>query len=294
MGTGGYVISEKWLEIIAPSTPYIASFTENQLAHHSYDWDNGVIYQDGEGTLYTATPERYGIMQYECSDVCADYKDNTEEHVYSRDCLGTYVYAPVVGISYNANTEDAVTGMSVDENQIVYGGNAADQKTLPEREHYHFTGWYYDEQCTEPFDYTDALNANWTEVYAGWEKKATYTITVNYIDSNSGETISETYLSDGEEGSLYDVGTYDAIDIDTYRYIRTEGAALSGTSKEDVVINVYYARIETPVTPDEPEPPVTTKVPDTGDHMNVAAYGITGMLAISVAGALMILRRRHS
>lgn len=101
--------------VIAADTPYIATFTENQLAHHKYDWDKGVLYQDVEGHIYSSTPGSYGVLRYECVDVCADYKDNAEEHPYSFECDGTYVYAPLVAITYNANTDDEVTGMPVTE-----------------------------------------------------------------------------------------------------------------------------------------------------------------------------------
>ena len=283
--------------VTAAGSPYIASFTENQLAHHKYDWDNGVVYVDAQGNTYTATKDRYGIMQYQCTDVCEDYIDNTEEHPFSRNCKGTYVYSPLVGISYHANTEDQVTGMPVSEDDICYGSTATDQETVPVREHYNFTGWYYDAECTEPFDYSDELTDNWTEVYAGWEKKAEYTVTVDYYDLNSGETIGDSYSYKGEEGTSYDVTAYDRIDIDTYRYVRTDGDALSGTLNKDVVIKVYYAKTETPVTPDNPErpeTPLTPQAPDTSDHMNVFGFGIMGILAAGAAAALITLRRKHS
>ena len=90
---------------------------------------------------------------------------------------------------------------------------------------------------------------------------------------------------------------YDRIDIDTYRYVRTDGDALSGTLNKDVVIKVYYAKTETPVTPDNPErpeTPLTPQAPDTSDHMNVFGFGIMGILAAGAAAALITLRRKHS
>ena len=99
-----------------------------------------------------------------------------------------------------------------------------------------------------------------------------YTVTVNYLDKETGEKISASYVSPSRiEGSRYDVTDYDAIAIDGYTYDSTSGDALTGILNSNKVVNVYYVAEETdiddddtPTTdlPDEPDEGGETDIPD--------------------------------
>ncbi len=156
-------------DIIGKDKAKIGTLREDQLSHHKYDWNNGKVTDD-------ATADTYGVIQYACTDTCADYTEHTTEHANSFDCAGTYVYAPLVGLTFDANTTDTVNGMPAAQTQITYGGTATAPETVPTRESgsdqytYVFGGWYADPECTQEFDFSTALTENWTVVYAKWTR----------------------------------------------------------------------------------------------------------------------------
>ena len=157
-------------DIIGAEKAKIGTLTTAQLSHHNYDWSNGELTD-------VATPDAYGVVRYECTNVCADYTDHTGEHENSFDCAGTYVYAPAVGLAFDANAgTDTVTNMPENQTSIAYGGNGRTPAN-PEREsgssdwYWEFTGWYLDPECTTPFNFSTGLTDNWTVVYAGWERE---------------------------------------------------------------------------------------------------------------------------
>ena len=117
-----------------------------------------------------------------------------------------------------------------------------------------------------------------------------YTVTVNYYDKASGETIHTPYTDSKASGSSYDVTAQDKIAIEGYTYVETSGDALTGTLNGNKVINVYYTKdssIDDGNTPTDPgtdigddDVPVTpAKPPKTGDSMGlwIAAAMVSGM-----------------
>lgn len=159
-------------DIIGKDNAEIGALTEAQLAHHKYDWNSGKVTDD-------ATPDTFGVKRFACTDVCDAYTGNTTDHVNSFDCDGTYVYAPLVGLEFDANlpadvAEDAVQTPEA-QTQIDYQGTGTEPEALPTivvgDMQYVFTGWYTDADCTDPFDFASPLTANWTTVYAGWRSE---------------------------------------------------------------------------------------------------------------------------
>ena len=120
-----------------------------------------------------------------------------------------------------------------------------------------------------------------------------YTVTVNYLDKDSGAVIHEKYSTTQREHTTYDVTAQDKIAIEGYTYVETSGDALTGTLNGNKVINVYYSKTtdidddNTPTTPaepgtdiEEPDVPVSpAQPPKTGDSMGlwIAAALVSGM-----------------
>ena len=117
-----------------------------------------------------------------------------------------------------------------------------------------------------------------------------YTITVNYLDKDSGAVIHEKYSTTQREYTAYDVTAQDKIAIEGYTYVETTGDALTGTLNGNKVINVYYTKdssIDDGNTPTDPgtdigddDVPVTpAQPPKTGDSMGlwIAAAMVSGM-----------------
>ena len=120
-----------------------------------------------------------------------------------------------------------------------------------------------------------------------------YTVTVNYLDKDSGAVIHEKYSTTQREHTTYDVTAQDKIAIEGYTYVETTGDALTGTLNGNKVINVYYSKTtdiddgDTPTTPAEPGsdigdddvPTTPAQPPKTGDSMGlwIAAAMVSGM-----------------
>lgn len=145
-------------EFIKSENAKFETFSTSQLSHHKYDFENGKVTDE-------ATPTSFGVMQYAC-DVCDDYKNITSSHKNSFNCNGTYVYAPLVGVTFDANGEN-VENLPKAQTSIEYGKNAV-VPSEPTREGCVFDGWYTDKECTTKFDFEKGLTDNWTTVYAKW------------------------------------------------------------------------------------------------------------------------------
>lgn len=184
---------EKRAYIIGGSTAKIGELTTAQLSHHKYDWENGEV-------IGQATNELYGVKRYTCTDVCAGYVNNAAQHPYGFNCEGTYVYAPLVGLAFNANA-DNVTNMPENQTSIEYGAAPVAPEQAPERFGYTFTGWYTDSTCTQAFDFAGGLTQNWTEVYAGWRRSLDVNPDDNPptdlpIDKTASERLDEDYRAE--------------------------------------------------------------------------------------------------
>lgn len=268
-------------DIIGKDNAKIGELTEAQLSHHIYDWANGEITDQ-------ATIDTYGIKRYHCTQ-CNEYVGNTQEHPNSFDCPETYVYAPLVGLAFDANTEDAVENMPADQTAIDYNTTAQSPENEPTRNGYTFTGWYTDKECTEAFDFEQALTENWTTVYAGWEQNE-YTVTVNYYDIDTNKSIHySNILTELTWNQEYDASRFDAIDIDGYTYVETRGDAVKGTIDGNKVIDVYYKKVQTPSKPEKEDSDKTDSA-DTATQTNVGLMA-SSMIAAGSALCLLVIKR---
>lgn len=270
-------------DIIGKDNAKIGELTEAQLSHHIYDWANGEITDQ-------ATIDTYGIKRYHCTQ-CNEYVGNTQEHPNSFDCPETYVYAPLVGLAFDANTEDAVENMPADQTAIDYNTTAQSPENEPTRNGYTFTGWYTDKECTEAFDFEQALTENWTTVYAGWEQNE-YTVTVNYYDIDTNKSIHySNILTELTWNEEYDASRFDAIDIDGYTYVETRGDTVTGTIDGNKVIDVYYKKAQTPSKPEKEDSDKTDSA-DTATQTNVGLI-LSSMIAAGSALSLLVIKRLH-
>lgn len=273
-------VSDK-TDIIGKDNAKIGELTEAQLSHHIYDWENGEI-------MDQATKDTYGIKRYRCTQ-CNEYVGNTQEHPNSFDCPETYVYAPLVGLTFDANTEDAVENMPADQTAIDYNTTAQNPESEPTRNGYTFTGWYTDKECTEAFDFEQALTENWTTVYAGWEQNE-YTVTVNYYDIDTNKSIHySNILTELTWDEEYDASRFDAIDIDGYTYVETRGDTVTGTIDGNKVIDVYYKKVQTPSKPEKEDSDKTDSA-DTATQTNVGLM-VSSMIAAGSALCLLVIKR---
>lgn len=210
---------------IGAKTAKIGALTTAQLSHHKYDWENGTVTEQ-------ATETCYGVVRYTCTDVCSPHMDWTVEHAESFDCAGVYVYAPLVGLHFDANAQGDPVTMPADQTEIPYGQSGTAPEQPPVRYdgeddwNWVFTGWFADPACEQPFDFSAALTKNWTVVYAGWEKVKSgegalsisktvingdlnqdFTFTVTWKDT-AGKELTDTFTYTGSKtGTISSGGT---------------------------------------------------------------------------------------
>ena len=165
-------------DILGADTAKIGEVSTAQLSHHNYDWS-----QPAKKDV-SATETTYGARAYACTDVCSAYTSNTSSHPNSFDCEGTYVYAPLVGIEFEANLPagvdaNAVSGIPKTVSTYEYGQTYDEpaapsiQSSADDDYYYVFEGWCTDSACSDgnKFDFTTPLTKNWTTLYAKWTKQ---------------------------------------------------------------------------------------------------------------------------
>lgn len=226
------------LDIIGAGAAKIGSLTEAELAHHRYDWANGEITDQ-------ATEDAYGVMRFACMLACDNYLSATDEHPNSFDCPGTYVYAPLVGLTFDDNVDDgSVSGMPGNQTEITYNGTASEPAADPTRTSadpdraWIFTGWYTDPACTQPFRFSTPLTDNWTVLYAGWLESGVARIKPADITVYmGGDQGYEGVIDDGDgsyvtENSLPDPGFSFVLPDEVNDALRAAGFATEGNGAD--------------------------------------------------------------
>lgn len=100
---------------------------------------------------------------------------------------------------------------SVYTSQTVDTGSTATPPEEPKIEGKVFLGWYTDEDCTEPFDWTSKINAD-IDLYAGWEDELIFTTdpvadgTVTKVDGVDGTYLFQVAENTNSERVLWDFG----------------------------------------------------------------------------------------
>lgn len=270
---------------IGKDSAAIGMLTTAQLAHHLYDWENGEI-------MDQASFDHYGVKRFECVDQCLSHKDWKEKYPNSFNCDGVYVYAPLVGITFDANVEDdSVKNLAKAQTEIDYNGMAVVPEN-PTREGYLFGGWYEDPETTKEFDFKKRLNENWTVVYAKWIKtteisgKKTWK-NVNKKDeippitirlTQNGKEIDSIVLEGTTEYTFSNLPMY-ASDGSEYVYDVIEDPVNGFESKKDG-FNFTNTKVD--------EVLGESKTPQTGDFNHVGF--LVAMMAL--AGAVIVVRKR--
>ena len=247
-------------DVLGADKAKIGALTDAQLSHHKYDWNAGQV-------KYNATETTYGAMAYPCTKVCSDYTNHTDEHPHSFNCAGTYVYAPLVGLAFDANAgSDHVTNMPENQTSIAYNGTGTPPKGVPVRYDdsddwsWVFTGWYTDPGGTEEFDFSNTnLTKNWTVVYAGWKQvetgAGTLAISKTVVDGDLNQDFTfQVDLTDLEGNVL--TGEYQYVGSKTGSI--SSGETITLSNGQTVVINALPVNANYTVTEIDAEGYTTT------------------------------------
>ena len=116
-------------------------------------------------------------------------------------------------------------------------GSSVTFPEMPDKSGYTFSGWYLDEELTQPAPDSYTINNN-VNFYAKYEKEQpptpkTYTLTIKYVYED-GSTASSDYVKEYKAGERYDVSSPE---IAGYT---ADKAKVSGTIANDVTETVTY------------------------------------------------------
>ena len=67
---------------------------------------------------------------------------------------------------------DTDGGSQIESIKLMYGDKIPEDIEDPVKEGYTFTGWYYDRDCTAPWDLDNDVVTDSFTLYAGWEEKS--------------------------------------------------------------------------------------------------------------------------
>ena len=161
--------------------------------------------------------------------------DRTEKS-YHVDCkveVKCHTYATATFKLWDETNEDYEFNSA--ENYQV--GSSVTFPEMPDKSGYTFSGWYLDEELTQPAPDSYTINNN-VNFYAKYEKEQpptpkTYTLTIKYVYED-GSTASSDYVKEYKAGERYDVSSPE---IAGYT---ADKAKVSGTIANDVTETVTY------------------------------------------------------
>lgn len=92
-------------------------------------------------------------------------------------------------------TFDSNGGETVDKQVIMYG-KTVEEPAVPKRTGYTFSGWYQNKECTEEWDFDNAVVTKDITLYAGWAADK-YTVTYDYQGATGGTNIAQKEVTYG-------------------------------------------------------------------------------------------------
>lgn len=207
------------------------------------EWEEGA-YDDG-------TPWARSWTSFVAADV-------TEELAYFLENAMNEITitekAPDCTVTFDSRGGSAVAG------QVVQSGQTAEEPEAPVQAGYHFSGWYTDLDCAEPFDFSTLVTTDLT-LYAKWTR-ITYAVTV---ETEGGGTASASAAQAAEGTAI----TLTAVPDEGWRFKEWQSAGVTVTGSTftmpaaAVTVKAVFERIPDPgPEPDIPDHrPVPVPVP---------------------------------
>lgn len=185
------------------------------------------------------------------------------------------------------------------EDQIIPNGGTATEPAAPILDGHIFRGWYQDESCTIPYDFTSVVTAD-IVLYAKWEKaeqpvNMPPVIAAKDVTLTVGDTfdpLKDVTATDKEDGTITVTKEHIAVnDVDTSKagtyHVTYKVTDKNGASTEKT-ITVTVKAPEKPAQKPETKPqqkPKTPTSPKTSDASNLGLFasmfaGSSGILAV--------------
>lgn len=81
--------------------------------------------------------------------------------------------------------------------------------------------------------------------YGSAQSKGQYRVKINYLEENTNKVLAKQFVSvKVEDGFKYNVSCKDKLHIPGYKYVKTVGDTTGIINGKDVVINVYYKKVQ--------------------------------------------------
>lgn len=229
-----------------------------------YDSDLGVMYGYTMQFVFTGS---------DAASVTWDFGDGSEpvtawnpQHTYEE--TGVYYVTQDAYNTYNGGSHSIAVykitiagypwidfesngGSAVDRIQMESAGQnavAAEEPAEPVRDGFTFTGWFTDEECTQPYDWSSLVTEAIT-LYAGWSPigDETETFTITFDAAGGSVDVGTMQCQDGESIELPDA-VRDGFSFDGW-FVgdeRVGGAGDSYAPSSDVTLIAHWTETTTP------------------------------------------------
>lgn len=183
---------------------------------------------------------------------------------------------------------DSMGGSHVDTIEQTRFNDTATEPDAPVNGDLRFTGWFVDEELTEPMDWTSGIRKDMT-LYAGWSGDVTLSIDI-------GTEIIERKIPYGTVPDLSDISQREGYEFKGW-FIGDSSFDASIPLRTDTSITAEWEQTSVPDIPPEDEDP--KKPSDDGSKSNSKGYigtsTVAGILAFTLAVSLsaVFITRRH-
>lgn len=192
------LVNEEYYAIWAPKTYSIDYNTEedvmivNPINEYQYDEINEII-------LPEAVKDHYVFKGWKLNDeVIFSLPASFDQDI----TLVPVFEAESYNIAYDLN--NGVLTNYIDS--YTYGTKP--ELSSPTKTGYSFTGWYEDEKCTTPFEFTESTYGD-IKLYAGWSKQVTKQTKVQVTQqTNNVSTVTTSESSNSYAGNSLTIGSY--------------------------------------------------------------------------------------
>lgn len=148
---------------------------------------NGLGYEEYYPPLVTAIEgDGYTVTDEDLKKVST----NNELYFLKREGNSIQMVLKTFDVSFDSNGGETV------DKQVIRYGKTVEEPAVPKRTGYTFRGWYQNKECTEEWDFDNAVVTKDITLYAGWAADK-YTVTYNYQGATGGTNTAQKEVTYG-------------------------------------------------------------------------------------------------
>lgn len=148
---------------------------------------NGLGYEEYYPPLVTAIEgDGYTVTDEDLKKVST----NNELYFLKREDNSIQMVLKTFGVTFDSNGGETV------DKQVIRYGKTVEKPAVPKRTGYTFRGWYQNKECTEEWDFDNAVVTKDITLYAGWAADK-YTVTYDYQGATGGTNTAQKEVTYG-------------------------------------------------------------------------------------------------